>query len=64
MELGKLIGVQSDYRYIFTEKNYVFYRVEYDKVQIVRVLNEYQDYMKQLFVKESGLDVDNEEDNQ
>jgi toxin ParE1/3/4 len=64
VELGKLIDVQTDYRYIFLEKNYVFYRIEYEKVQIVRVLNENQDYMKQLFGMGSDSDVDYADDNQ
>ena len=67
VELGKLIDVQTDYRYIFLEKNYVFYRIEYEKVQIVRMLNENQDYMKQLFGMGSDSDAycgdDNQEDN-
>jgi toxin ParE1/3/4 len=58
VELGKLISVQTDYRYMFLEKNYVFYRLEYDKVQIVRVINEHQDYMEQLF----GVDSDSGSD--
>jgi toxin ParE1/3/4 len=63
VELGKLIGVQTDYRYIFLEKNYVFYRLEDDKVQVVRVLNEQQDYMNQLFRKDT-VSADYEDDNQ
>jgi toxin ParE1/3/4 len=63
VELGKLIDVQTDYRYIFLEQNYVFYRIEYDKVQIVRVLNEQQDYMKQLFGMGSDSDPDYGKDN-
>ncbi|NCC82298.1 MAG: type II toxin-antitoxin system RelE/ParE family toxin [Clostridia bacterium] len=49
VNLGKLIDVSTDYRYIFIEKNYVFYRVENDKVKIIRIINERQDYIIQLF---------------
>lgn len=63
VELVKLIGVQTDYRYIFIEKNYVFYRFKNDKVQIIRVLNEHQDYMKQLFGIDSESDVNYGDDN-
>jgi len=45
-DLGRIIGVPSDYRYLFTHKNYVFYRLESDKVRIIRVLNERQDYIR------------------
>jgi plasmid stabilization system protein ParE len=47
--LGKIINVETDYRYIFIEKNYVFYRLESSKIKIVRILNEHQDYILQLF---------------
>ena len=49
--LGSNIGVPTDYMYIFVEKNYIFYRIqEGNIVQIVRVLNERQDFMQILFV--------------
>ncbi len=34
VDLGKIIDVQTDYRYLFSEKNYVFYYLEFDKVRI------------------------------
>ncbi|MFC5402698.1 type II toxin-antitoxin system RelE/ParE family toxin [Cohnella soli] len=48
-DLGKNINVPSDYRYIFSEKNDVFYRIEAEAIKIIRVLHEQQDYMQQLF---------------
>lgn len=56
--LGKLLDVPTDYRYLFSEKNYVFYRLEYDKIRVVRVLNEHKNYMKQLF----GISSESDED--
>jgi toxin ParE1/3/4 len=47
--LGKIIDVPTDYHYLFTEKKYVFYYLEFDKIRIVRVLSEQQDFMHQLF---------------
>lgn len=47
--LGRMIDVPTDYMYIFIERNYVFYRIEGNKVQIVRVLNERKDFMQILF---------------
>lgn len=47
--LGRMIDVPTDYMYIFIERNYVFYRIEGNIVQIVRVLNERQDFMQMLF---------------
>ena len=51
-----MIGVPTKYRYIFSEKNYIFYYLEADKIRIVRVLNELQDYMEQLFGNVSETD--------
>lgn len=59
VDLGKIIDVPTDYRYLFTEKNYVFYHLEVDKVRVVRILNEQQDYMLHLF----GINSNSEEDN-
>lgn len=58
-DLGKVIDVPTEYRYIFPEKNYVFYYLEFDKIRIVRVLNERQDYMQQLFGISSDIDEGN-----
>ena len=56
VNLGKIIDVTTDYFYIFTEKNYVFYYLEIDKIRIIRVLNERQDYIKHLFGDSSVTD--------
>ena len=47
--LAKNTDTPTDYRYLFTEKNYVFYRIEFDNIKIIRVINEKQDYMLKLF---------------
>ncbi|HML36873.1 MAG TPA: type II toxin-antitoxin system RelE/ParE family toxin [Bacillota bacterium] len=49
MDLGKMIDAPTEYRYLFSEKNYVFYRLEPDNIRVIRILNELQDYMEQLF---------------
>ena len=48
-ELSGITGIYTDYRSLFCEKNYVFYRIEADRVCVIRVLNERQDYMRILF---------------
>lgn len=47
--LANLIDVPTDYLYLVTEKNYIFYRNEEKTVKVLRVLNERQDYMRTLF---------------
>ncbi len=49
VELKTVIRIETDYRYLFREKNYVFYRIGNEEVSIIRVLNEKQDYMRILF---------------
>jgi plasmid stabilization system protein ParE len=49
VNLGKMIDFPTDYRYLFIEKNYVFYHLEGDAVYIVRIANERQDFMRLLF---------------
>ena len=56
VSLDKIIDVRTEYRYLFSEKNYIFYHLEYDKIRIVRVLNEKQDYIHHLFGVNSGFD--------
>ena len=55
-DLGMMIGAPTEYRYLFSEKNYVFYRVEFNKVRIIRIVNERQNYIQQLFGSRSEND--------
>ncbi len=49
VNLGSVIDVPTEYRYLFSEKNYVFYHLESDKVRIIRILSQQQNYLHQLF---------------
>lgn len=49
VNLGEMIDVSTNYRYIYVEKNYIFYHIDSEKVRIVRILNERQDFLYQLF---------------
>lgn len=46
VSLSEKVDIPTEYRYLFTENNYIFYRLEDN---IVRVINEHQDYMTHLF---------------
>ena len=48
-ELARMTGISAEYRYLCCERNYVFYRLEKDRVYIVRILHEWQDFMRILF---------------
>ena len=54
IELVKTTGVLTDYRSLFCRHNYIFYRIEGNRILIIRILNEKQDYMRVLFgIKET-----------
>ncbi|MFZ7103748.1 MAG: type II toxin-antitoxin system RelE/ParE family toxin [Peptococcaceae bacterium] len=59
--LGRMIGIPTDYLYIFIERNYVFYRIEGNIVKIVRVLNERQDFMRILFEIHTSSEEDEDD---
>ena len=42
-------GIDSEYRYIYTNKNYVFYRIDDDVIRIIRVLDARRDFLNILF---------------
>ncbi len=52
-EMGKRIAelydAETDYYYIFIGHNYFIYRIEDDKVIIVNMFNEKEDYIMKLF---------------
>lgn len=54
--LGDAIDIPTVFWYLYTEKNYVFYRLEFDKVRIIRILNERQKFVDHLIygVKENN----------
>lgn len=44
-----LTGISCDYRFLYVQHNYVFYRVENDTVWITDIYNEKEDFMWKLF---------------
>ena len=44
----KVIGIVCDYRMLYVQHNYVFYTVTKDKVIIVDIYNEKEDFMWQM----------------
>ncbi len=53
VSVEKMLGISSDYRYIYVSRNYVFYRIEDKCIKIVNIYNEKEDFMWQLF----GIDT-------
>lgn len=44
-----LYGIECDYRYLYVAHNYLFYRIEFDKIIIVEIFDEHEDFMYKLF---------------
>lgn len=49
VSIKELYGIETEYRYIFVAKNYIFYRVDSDFIYIVNIYNEREDFMMKLF---------------
>lgn len=49
--LKETIDIETNYRYLVSQKNYIFYIIEDEEILVIRVLNEKQDYMQILFEK-------------
>lgn len=54
-EVSKMFDIESDYRYIFVSKNYVFYRIEEKYIRIINLYHEKEDFMWQLFGVDTTL---------
>lgn len=46
--LQKVLDVTIDYCYLISERNYIFYYYEFDRIHIVRILNEKKDYIQKI----------------
>lgn len=47
--LSAMYDVDCDYRYLFVGHNYLFYRIETDKIIIAEMFDDREDFMYQLF---------------
>ena len=45
----KIFGIISEYRFLYAEHNYAFYRITEDSILIVDIYNEREDFMWKLF---------------
>ena len=49
VSVSSMYDVGCDYRYLFVGHNYLFYRVETDKIIIVEMFDDREDFMYKLF---------------
>ena len=45
IKLFERFGIITDYKCIYTEKNYAFYRIEGDCIKIIRILDHRRDFL-------------------
>ena len=44
-----VFGVETDYCFVFVAHQYVFYRIDAERIYIINMYNEREDFMQQLF---------------
>ena len=49
VQIAKFYDIDTDYWYLFVNHNYFIYRVESDKVIVLQIFNEKEDFMQSLF---------------
>ncbi len=49
IKLFERFDIETDYKCIFTHRNYVFYRIEGDNIKVIRVLDNKRDFLYILF---------------
>ena len=49
VQIAEMYDIDTDYWYIFVNHNYFVYRVEDEKVIVVQIFNEKEDFMQKLF---------------
>lgn len=49
VSVASMTGIPCEYRMIFTEHNYVFYKIEKTAILIIDINNEKEDFMWKLF---------------
>ena len=45
ISVSSMYGIECDYRYIYAGRNYLFYRIESDKIIIAEMFDEREDFM-------------------
>ena len=58
-KLFERFGIETDYKCLYTHENYAFFRIENDKIKIIRILSTKRDFMYILFgIKMTSDDSD------
>ena len=47
--VSTMYNIECDYRYLYVNHNYIFYRIESEKIMIVEMFDEREDFIYKLF---------------
>lgn len=60
VSISSMYGIDCDYRYLYVVHNYLFYRIEKERIIIVEMFDEREDFMYKLFgissISQASLD--------
>ncbi len=49
ISVQEMFGIETEYRYIYAARNYIFYRISDSAIYIVNIYDEREDFMWKLF---------------
>lgn len=49
VSISSIYGINCDYRYLYVAHNYLFYRIEDDKIIVIELFDEHEDFIYKLF---------------
>lgn len=49
IQVSAIYDIECEYRYLFVSHNYLFYRIEKDRIIIVEMFDEREDFMQKIF---------------
>ncbi len=49
LEISKQYNIDTDYHLLFRQHNYFIYRIEEEKIIVIQIFNEREDFMQKLF---------------
>ena len=58
---NNIMGIPTDYRYLYVQHNYIFYRISNNDILIIDIFNEREDFMWKLFGIKQVVDPSEDE---
>ncbi len=55
INVSSMFEIKCDYFYLYVKHNYIFYRIDRDKIYIVDIFHEKEDFIYKLFGVKTGI---------